>query len=372
MRLLLSSYFYPPSIGGLERQTHLLAKNLVARGHEVRVISARLPGFAADEVLDGVRVSRVPLGGGSRYRRMATYVAKSAGALVALRREVDLIQVQQVFYPAAAAALVAPHLGLPLVVSNRGSGLDGTVHLMRSLPLGAAALRLIGANARCISLTEEMEREMRSAGMLRYVRIPNGVLLPPAMGADARSAAKRELGVRGRLVVFVGRLALGKEPELLVRAFLGAAPPDAELWLIGDGELRAPLERLAAPRVRLCGERQDVGPFLRAADAFVLPSRSEGMPNALLEAMAHGVPSIATDVPGSRDVMGSPPAGLLVPPGDEAALGRALARLLDDEDLSRALGRAGRLRVERSFSVDAMVSAHEALYTAILESARPR
>ena len=219
MRLLLSSYYYPPSIGGMERQAHLLARTLVSRGHDVQVTCAQLPGFAAAEVLDGVRVTRIPFGRGSRYQRTATYLLGLARATYALRREVELIQVQQALYPAAAMALLAPRLRLPLVVSNRGSGADGAVELMRSLPLGAAALRVIGERAQCISLSEEMEEEMRSAGMHRFVRIPNGVAVPRAVSQEERREARRKLGVRGRLVLFVGRLVRQKEPELLVRAF---------------------------------------------------------------------------------------------------------------------------------------------------------
>src|SRR5206468_3330067 len=122
MRLLLASYFYPPSIGGVERQSHLLARELVRRGHEVTAVSARLPGFAQQENLDGVRVERVSPGSGSRYRRMATFIAGMAIAAGRHRRQVDLIQVQQALYPAAAMALAAGVLGKPLVVSNRGSG----------------------------------------------------------------------------------------------------------------------------------------------------------------------------------------------------------------------------------------------------------
>ena len=141
--------------------------------------------------------------------------------------------------------------------------------------------------------------------------------------------------------------------------------------MVGEGELRPALEKLLTPSVRLVGATQDVDPFLRAADAFVLPSRSEGMPNALLEAMAHGVPAIATDVPGTRQVIGHPPAGLLVPSGDEAALGAAISRLLADDRLAGELGAAGRQRVEGSFSVEATVAAHERLYEAMLAGSPP-
>jgi L-malate glycosyltransferase len=110
--------------------------------------------------------------------------------------------------------------------------------------------------------------------------------------------------------------------------------------------------------VRFCGYREDVSPFLAAADVFVQPSRSEGLPFSVLEAMAHGVPVVGSDVGGVKAALDG--CGRVVPPGDPRALAAALGELARDHGLRRTLGDAGRRRVAREFGVAAMLAAlHE-------------
>jgi glycosyltransferase involved in cell wall biosynthesis len=278
-----------------------------------------------------------------------------------------VLQVQQALYPAAAMAVVSLLLRKPLVVSNRGSGRFGAVNLMLRLPLGALSLRLIAARATGVGLSEEMLDEMRGAGMKRLVEISNGVVLPALPTALEREAARRELGVSGKVVVFIGRLDPEKDLDLLIAGFARAGRADATLVIAGDGPERARVEAVAAgANVRFLGALDDVRRPLIAADVFVLPSHSEGLSNALLEAMASGVPSVATAVGGNRKVIRDPSVGVLVPPGDALALGSALAALLDDPAGAARIGQAGRRHVEQNFSVDAMVAAYEALYAKLM------
>lgn len=366
MRLLLSSFHFAPSIGGVERQSRMLVGGLVRRGHQVDVITAAVPGAPEEEELDGARVVRVRAAAGSRYLHMGTYLARMSAVALRLGRDADVLQVQQALYPAAAMAAVSLVLRKPLVVSNRGSGRFGAVQVMRQLPLGRASLRLIAARATCVGLSDEMMEEMRSAGVRRLVEIPNGVSLPPPADGAERAAARRELGLSGPVAIFVGRLDGEKNLDLLVDGFARAGPL-ATLVVVGDGPERERMQALAAAsgageRIRFLGARPDVRRPLVAADVFVLPSYSEGISNALLEAMAHGVPAIATAVGGNRRVIGDASVGTLVPPGDPAALGTALRGLLGDPVRAAGLGAAGRRHVEQNYSADAMVRAYEALY----------
>ena len=212
VRVLISSYFYPPSLGGVERQTQLLARGLVARGHEVRVIAAQPAAGErgpARETDGGVQIRRLDLGPGERWTRMGGYLARLSAALLAERGFAQVVQVQQVFYPAAVAALLGPALRAPLVVSNRGSGPEGGVGVMRASPLGPAVLSILRRwAAACVVINGEMEEELLGAGFApeRLVRIANGVALP-ALDAAARAESRRALGVGERLVVlFLARL----------------------------------------------------------------------------------------------------------------------------------------------------------------------
>jgi glycosyltransferase involved in cell wall biosynthesis len=201
----------------------------------------------------------------------------------------------------------------------------------------------------------------------RTVVIPNGV--------DAAGAPRAELDGRRPVVVAVGRLKAPKDFVTFVRALVQLPRGSYEAVIVGDGPDR---ERVAeeirglglAEHVRLAGERRDVPALLAAADVFVLSSASEGMPVSVLEAMAAGLPVVASRVGGVPELVLEGETGLLVEPGEPDELGAALQRLVRDRQLRRRLGAAGRARVEERFDVDAFRRAHVDLYSRELAGRR--
>jgi glycosyltransferase involved in cell wall biosynthesis len=202
--------------------------------------------------------------------------------------------------------------------------------------------------------------------------IPNGVALPTSLdAAPAGSAPEPEHDARGAgpLVGMVGRLSWkkGYEHALEAARLLAARVPGLRFDVVGDGPLRAQLEQQARTAglegtVRFLGQRRDVPDLMRRFDCFVLSSVIEGMPNALLEAMALGRPVVTTSAGGSAEVVTDGESGFVVPPGDPAALAAAVERVLRDPALARSLGERGERRVRERFSLDAMLAAIDALY----------
>jgi len=171
----------------------------------------------------------------------------------------------------------------------------------------------------------------------------------------------------------VARLSQQKGIEYLLDAFdvLRRRVPDARLWIAGEGEDRRALEERAgrlgiAGHVHFLGHRPDVPALLRRLDLFVLPSLWEGLPNAIIEAMAARRPVVATAVDGTREVVVENETGLLVPPRSPGALASAMVQLLADPRLRRRMGRAGRQRVEAAFSERRMIEQTEALYDEVI------
>jgi glycosyltransferase involved in cell wall biosynthesis len=373
VKVLLSSYFYPPSVGGVERQSHLLARGLVARGHQVRVIAARLGGMRDTEILDGVQIQRVSPGRGNRFRKMGTYLCSMAAAVLATRRWADVIQVQQALYPAAVMTGVAAFLRLPLVVRNSGSGRFGAVSVMSTLPGGQASLRQIGRSATVVSLSEEMTTELRRVPMRRIREIPNGVEVPEAISDAERSRARARLGLDSSdaVALYFGRLDAEKGLALLLDAWTLHAPRGARLLVTGsgllEGTLREQARQMGEPGARIAffEATRELRPYLAAADIFVLPSHSEGLSNSLLEAMAHGLTPLATDVGGNRAVVSSAAVGVLAP-RDPDVFGQKLARLLADRSAARAVGERARAHVQAHYSAQAMLDAYEALYAELI------
>ncbi len=206
--------------------------------------------------------------------------------------------------------------------------------------------------------------------------IHNGVEVPA--GPPPPGARPPGLPAAGRIILCVANLIHYKGHLDLLEAAAAALPghPDAALVLVGDGAMRRTIEEAVARsglqgRVHLLGQREDVPALLAAADLFVLPSHEESFSNALLEAMAHGLPVIATAVGGNAEIVEDGVSGVLVPPRDPAALAGALAALLEDPAAARRMGEQGRARAAKLFPVDRMVQETEALYAALLERHRP-
>lgn len=178
----------------------------------------------------------------------------------------------------------------------------------------------------------------------------------PALAPGARQRARQALGLPAdaKVVGAVGRLTYQKAPEDFIAALERLSRPDVIGVWVGDGELAGRIADLAAARpktpVVLAGERTDITEILPAFDVFVLPSRYEGLPTAVVEAMECGIPVVATAVNAVADVVVPGETGLLVPPCQPALLAQSLGRLLDDPDLARAMARRARARLGDRFA----------------------
>ena len=212
----------------------------------------------------------------------------------------------------------------------------------------------------CVSETE------RAAGLAaRTCRAQRTVVIPNAVDVGAAPGARHD-GDPPR-VVSVGRLAAPKDALTLLRALTDVAPAPFSALLVGDGpdrpELEASIRALGLEdTVTLAGSRSDVPALLAAADVFVLSSRSEGAPFSILEAMAAGLPVVASNVGGVGELVVDGETGLLVPPADPGRLAEALRRVLRDAALRRRLGAAGRARAAERFDLRALQRAHLELY----------
>ena len=346
-------------VGGLERVVLDLARGL--RGPRRRVLVYSLsphvplaPAFAAV----GVDVRVVP-----QHGLDATLTPRLARALRADGATlVHAHNFGRFFYLGPAAALA----GVPaLYTEHSNTRREEHALWLTQRPLSALA-------ARIVAVSEDVRRGLVEDQGLRARRVrvvPNGIDAAPYAAAGAqRDAVRAALGLGGAFVVgSVARLVPVKDQACQLAAL--ARCPQATLVLVGDGPERAALEALAAQlgvtaRVRFLGTRHDVPNLLAAFDVFTLSSLSEGLPVAVLEAMAAGLPVVATRVGGVPEAVRDGVTGLLTPPRDAAALGAAW-RALESPQRRAALGAAGRAVVRSRFSLAAMVRAYEALYESI-------
>ena len=208
----------------------------------------------------------------------------------------------------------------------------------------------------------------------KFVVIANAIV-PVEAPSVARDELLAELGLPpgARLIGAVGRLWPQKRLKDLIWAadLLKVIRDDVHLLIIGEGPHRRRLERYRRQvriedKVHFLGHRSDVPRLMPHFDVLWLGSEYEGMPNVVMEAMMSGVPVVATDIAGNRDLVIDGATGFLVPVGDRAAFARQTKKLLDDGALVRRLGEAGRERIGTEFTVEQMVDRHVELYRELL------
>lgn len=303
----------------------------------------------------------------------------------------DLIHVHsprgllQVVLAARAAGIpVVASVHLPVEYLIRGRGAVARLKLAAYRLLDRLVLRR--RVARTIFVSRSVWRDSVARRLVlpdRAVLVPNGVELERFRVEVRRDEVRREIGVSGGAVLatFVGRLEAQKGADVLLESasILHLEALDLSFVIAGDGSLRDELEAYVrshglAGRVKFLGLRRDVERVLAVSDIFVLPSRFEAMPIALIEAMAAGVPSVVTDVGDNADLVSCGPSGVVVPPGDAPALAAAIERLARDPERRRRMGAEARAVAARH-SVREASLAVERVYMDVLSAAgdfRPR
>lgn len=238
--------------------------------------------------------------------------------------------------------------------------------------------KLIGRTDRLVGNSHAVAEFYRSIGYpADVVRvIHNGIALPESPTASRESLlAELEIPVGSPVIGFIGRMARQKRGAdvIFAMALLVILRPDAHLVMIGEGPERDQLMKFARDigidhLTRFTGHRADAAKFLPVMDVFWLASDFEGLSNSLMEAMAAGVPCVASDIPPNRELVVDGETGFLVRVGDRVGFQQFTDRLLADAELARRLGDAGRERMRREFSIAAMVDAHARLYREVMNS----
>jgi glycosyltransferase involved in cell wall biosynthesis len=367
--------------GGAQKALLQLARGLRGRGHDVTTMTMYdkvgiIPHFEKRFRLpiQNLRMKRVT---GGRSAATPRSVATGIWQMYRTMRR-GRFDVLQTFchYSNIIGQPLGALAGIPIRVASQRNRLDALPAIVR------LADRLIANSPiprRMVAVSESNRRycvEVQRIRPSKLLVIENGIDIAdlPSPAPDAVDGLRGDLGLAAGtfVVTMVARLHPQKDHDCLLRAIAAVVDelPTVRVLLVGDGALKDQLVgRITTlglgTQVKLLGERRDVAAILALSDLFVLSSRWEGMPNAILEAMAAGLPVLATRVDGTVDVVRDGETGVLVPPGDDRALAAALLALGRDPARRRALGAAGRRRIDEAYSIDRFVDGFERLYLSL-------
>jgi len=426
LRICCISFKFSPIIGGAEARTEKQARQLQALGHDVTIVTLRHnKQWQHTEQLDGLPVIRV---GGIYKRGGKLRIGKFGHLLIMLalfltlwrlRHRYDVIHVFQLTPIAVVATLIGKITRKPVVISISSAGPsqeqqkrlrqgtmlmtdtltntdflkvydatsweveEGNVTYLPKVTFGGQSILnyLRKSNAFYHILSTRSYSYLTSHGFRakQIVHIPGGVDTEKFRPAQEQ---RLDLAKPERTIICVARLDFPKGIDVLLHAWgrmmhdryraewLADLKP--RLHLVGDGIFRPQMERIAAElgiqdTVVFLGQRTDTIELLQQSWGFVLPSRWEGMPNALLEAMACGLPCIATRVSGSEDIISEGCNGLLVEPEQPAEMALALRRIIEDSELAQRLGKEGRRRVVSDYQLTKLAEQSLELYRRLLK-----
>lgn len=382
MRVLIFCPQFAPAVGGAERQAQRQAAALVRQGVDVQLWTPQLyPDSPVFEVIEGVSVNRFRLFHWPRshwlWRSLSflnglSLIAQVVVAMWRPTRQADIVHCHMFELTTLAAAICGRIQGKPVICKAANAGKQSDIgKLARTSPFNS----LIAPFARhlfthWISITNAVTKELTSAGVAaeRCINIPNGI----------------EIGVMPRKIdrvknfLYLGRLSMTSQRDTdgLIRAFdaLSKYSQEVELAIVGGGDLLEHTRTLVATmpsreRIEVTGFT-DPKPWLEWADCFVLPSRNEGLSNALLEAMERGLVCVANDIEPNREVLADGAAGLLVPVDDVQRLYDVLFLLVSNPELGTHYAAAGRTRVAETYSLNSVVSELITLYRELLKRDR--
>lgn len=351
-------------LGGTERQVVLLAKGLVRKGIDVHVITLR-GGARLQDVLDAGARSTVLNDFPEGYRPRGVPMLVSSWRLFRiLRREHPDVVHGFLLHTYLLGSIVAKLAEVPVIVTGRRSlgeltGRARVLHL--ATRLSNSITDAVVANARAVAEASIRAENVPSG---KVVTIHNAV---PALAPRDATTSPRDAEL---MVVNVANLKLIKGQAHIIEAaaMLAGDGVRARVRMVGEGPERPVLAQLAETLgvdLELVGHSNDVSRILRSADVYVHASTKEGMSNSIMEAMAVGLPIVATDVGGASELLGD--CGTLVRPSDSAALAEALGTIARHRVEADAMGAAARRRVQEGFSETALVTRHLNVYGGLLE-----
>ena len=369
---------FHPYIGGTELQAMRLSQVLVAKGANVFVVTQRLKNLKKFEEINGLRIYRLFSFGRGKFSSFI-FMLSSFIFLLKKAKEYGIIHAHLASSHAITAVIAAKLFNKKVVLKLGGAGPTGDVGTSMTSIIGKYKLKFIRNKVDAFIVpTIEIKNELTNNHFpeSKIYNIANGVntgLFTPA-SEEEKYTLRRELRLPGKnLVIYAGRIELGKGVDVLLKSWESVVQkfPEAHLLILGEGSLKDDLIREVGNKncrqqVHFLGNDEAVSKYLQASDIFVLPSLAEGLSNALLEAMACGLPVITTNIGGTDEIIINGKNGILIELQDEVALTDKMLFLFNNPQETKNLGNQARKTVEDSYTIEYIGQQYISLYKELL------
>jgi glycosyltransferase involved in cell wall biosynthesis len=412
---MVIAVFYP-YIGGAEKQALNLARKLLGEKIKVSIITGRWSNSLKKyESLDGIRIYRnlTSIDFISKKRvnisydifkirhpeensilnpvklllqklsiRLSIYIYQLSLFIFLLhrRKSYDIIHVHQVLFPAFISTICAKILKKPVIAKIGSSGFNSDIKQIKKYPEGRFQLKFILNNINRIIYTSNIMREEfieQGADRDKLVFLPNGVYIPDFKRSYTEC----------KNLLYLGRFTATKDIEILIKAFRNTLDhyDKINLTLVGDGPEKDSIVRLTKKlgiekNVNFTGFVDEPGYILKKCDLFVFPSKIEGLPNSLIEAMSYRLPCIATNIPGNLQLLGENDVdysigrgeftvteyGVLFNTSDVEGLSRAIGFIIENRDIREKLGESSYRRVKKHYDIESISNKYHDLYRELL------
>ena len=383
MRVLMFATYFPPHYSGAAKQGLALAKELRTRGHLIEFVTIRRGNDPYEDEHEGFKVWRLNMGGGSKHQEFRFWW-NFFWFLVRHRKDFDILHSHGAYYFNSIVGPLAMLVGWKSLV--KASMANNDLFGLKTSVFGHMHHLFLKTVNAYVAISRDLEGEFYRAGLPkeRVYYIPNGVdtIRFHPIDADEKSSlrAALDLPLEHPLALTVGVFDQRKNIGWLMEQWAknDAFGTGAVLLAIGpqsredpDGRFLNSLRKLAAKKpgiLRLMDQVEDIERYYQVADLFVLPSTNEGMPNVVLEAMASGLPCVATKVSGTKELVRDGETGYTFEVGDPTSLRQAVFKILNNGKGS--FGHRGRKTVEEKHSLTVLAECYEVLYQNLVKKKR--
>lgn len=374
---MLTDYFYPHVGGGVEKVVLEVCMRLVSYGHNVCVLTLNTTNAPDEETLHGIRIVRVDAYDLTKITGLQSAISFNAlkkGKEIIKEFNPDIIHLHNIFFFTSMIGVLLKKQSQAKLVTTLHLGAVDYLTGLKGLIIRLIEKHVGGWILRHSDLVTSVSNNVKEHGIKIGADLRRCIVIPNGVDLDFFAVIKRNEMYGSRNVIFIGRLLFNKGPQILINSakIVVKKLPDVKFLIVGEGPMRPELERMVienglSDHITFFGRLEDIRDIMAKANVYVRPSLLDGMPLGILEAMAAGLPVIATNIAGTPEVIEHRKTGHLIKAGDAEDLAVAITEMLSNPGYATTLAKNGLELVKSKFDWNTVAKSYETYYSHLME-----